>query len=201
MDSTPKGHFWTGTSLVWDILVKELSKSFYMINNIDKESRIINVSYSSNDVCNYIDCGSVHVDVQKSSLNKIGLSAYDFNICESNSYITESSAPNQSGIQSPIICKNKRRPNLEGRMNIYLAPEGSGTLVTVNSRYMLDINLKSECDFYAPAGNLVDRRQEENSYECSFDSRKPSLCHPAKGDAFMCYSTGTLESEILGLIN
>jgi hypothetical protein len=28
-------------SVVWDILVKQLSKSFYIINNIDKASRII----------------------------------------------------------------------------------------------------------------------------------------------------------------
>ena len=126
---------------------------------------------------------------------------YDFKICESNSFISETSAPNQSGIPSPIICKNTRRPNLEGRMNIYLAPEENGTLVTVNSRYILDIKLKSDCNFYAPAGNLVNSGQEANSYECSLDSRKPSLCQPVRGEAFMCYATGNLEREILGLIN
>jgi hypothetical protein len=47
-------------SQVWDILVKELSKSFYVINNIDKESRIINVSFSSNAPSEYVDCGKTH---------------------------------------------------------------------------------------------------------------------------------------------
>jgi len=42
---------------VWDVLVKQLSKSFYVINNIDKESRIINVSFSTNSPAEYIDCG------------------------------------------------------------------------------------------------------------------------------------------------
>src|SRR3972149_6139198 len=47
-------------SEVWDILVKELSKSFYVINNIDKESRIIKVSFSSNNPSEYIDCGKAY---------------------------------------------------------------------------------------------------------------------------------------------
>ena len=194
-------YFEKDPGVVWDILVRELSKSFFMINNIDKESRIINVSYSSNNLCRYVDCGKVNIEVKKSTLNKMGQSSYDFGICESNSYITEGSSPNQSGIPAPIICLNTRRPKLEGRMNIYIAPEGKGTLVTVNSRYVLDIKLKAECDFYAPAGTLVGSRQENMSYECSFDSRKPDMCQPAKGEPFMCYSKGTLEREILSLIN
>jgi hypothetical protein len=32
---------------VWDIMVKEIAKSFFVINNIDKESRIINISFST----------------------------------------------------------------------------------------------------------------------------------------------------------
>ncbi len=184
----------------WDILVRELSKSFFMINNIDKESRIINVSYSSNEPCKYVDCGSMHIDVQKSSINKAGLSSYDLQICDSNSFISEGSSPNNSGIPSPIICQNSRRPKLEGRMNIYVAPEGQGTLVTVNSRYVLDIKLLSQCDYYAPAGNFVTSGHNQDSYQCSFDSKKPELCQPVKGEPFMCYSKGTLEGEILSLI-
>ena len=193
-------YFNQNPSLIWDKLVKELSKSFFMINNINKESRIINVSFSSNNACNYVNCGHFHVNVKKSTINKIGRDFYDLKICESNSYISEDSSKNQSGIPMPIICLNNRRPKLEGRMNIYVAPEGNGTLVTVNSRYILDIKLKSECDFYAPAGNLVGRNQSESSYECSFDTKKPDQCQPAKGDSFMCYSTGNLEIEILSLI-
>ena len=44
-------------SVVWDSLVKQISKSFYMINNIDKESRIINISFTVNNPENYVDCG------------------------------------------------------------------------------------------------------------------------------------------------
>jgi len=53
---------------VWDIMVKEISKSFYVINNIDKESRIINLSFSTNSPTEYVDCrANVHLDVQYKS--------------------------------------------------------------------------------------------------------------------------------------
>ena len=42
---------------VWDSFVRELAKSFYVINNIDKQSRIINVSFSTDTPETYVDCG------------------------------------------------------------------------------------------------------------------------------------------------
>jgi hypothetical protein len=44
---------------VWDSLVKELSKSFFVINNIDKESRIVNVSFYTDSPEDFVDCGTV----------------------------------------------------------------------------------------------------------------------------------------------
>src|SRR3972149_4103317 len=45
---------------VWDIMVKEIAKSYFVINNIDKESRIINLSFSTNSPSEYVDCGKTH---------------------------------------------------------------------------------------------------------------------------------------------
>jgi len=42
---------------VWDKLVKNMATSFFVINNIDKESRIINLSFSSDKPQDCIDCG------------------------------------------------------------------------------------------------------------------------------------------------
>ena len=43
----------------WSDLVGEMSKSFYVINNIDKESRLINLSFSINtNISDYVDCGN-----------------------------------------------------------------------------------------------------------------------------------------------
>src|SRR5690349_12455540 len=41
----------------WDILVRELAKSFFVINNIDKASRIINLSFSTQQPKEYVNCG------------------------------------------------------------------------------------------------------------------------------------------------
>src|SRR6266446_73629 len=42
---------------VWDSFVRNLAKSFYVINNIDKQSRIINVSFATDTPETYADCG------------------------------------------------------------------------------------------------------------------------------------------------
>ncbi len=192
----------TDPAVVWDQLVGEISKSYFMINNIDKGSRIINISYASNEADDYVDCGTSVVNVQMSSLNKIGRPHYDIVVCDANELVIETGALNQGGIMAPIICENKRRPTLEGRMNIYVAPQGSGTLVTVNSRYIVTIKLSSVCHFYAPAGNLVQSKDMGNtSYVCSLDSKRPELCEAPDGKSFMCRSKGRLEEEILSLIN
>jgi len=42
-------------SRVWDTLVRDLAKSFYVINNIDRESRLLNVSFTTADPESYIE--------------------------------------------------------------------------------------------------------------------------------------------------
>src|SRR2546428_522669 len=46
------------SDVTWDRLVQRLSRGFYVINNIDKASRLINISFSSNTRQEYIDCGT-----------------------------------------------------------------------------------------------------------------------------------------------
>lgn len=190
----------TSPDTVWDSLVKEISKSYFMINNIDKESRIMNISFSSSNVCDYVDCGQGEIKVKKSSLNKRGMELYEFDICDSNKYVVDNGYMDPSGIMAPVICDVSRKSTLEGRMNIYVAPDGNGTLVTVNCRYIVTINLSDNCEYYAPAGNLVNVQQNRDSYKCSLDSKRPFPCEPLKGDPFMCHSTGNLEKEILSLV-
>ena len=42
---------------VWSRLVRQLATGFFIVNNIEKESRLINVSFSSANPEDYIDCG------------------------------------------------------------------------------------------------------------------------------------------------
>ncbi len=185
--------------VVWDTFVRELSKSYFMINNIDKGSRIINISFSSDNAAEYVDCGKTESKITKSMLNKRGLDFYSLNICEKNQMVIEGGALNQGGIMAPIICDVSRNPSLEGRMNIYVAPENGGTLVTVNCRYILTVNFTNDCEYYAPAGNLVHTDRKKDSYDCSLDSKRPSSCETLNGKPIFCSSTGKLEQEILSL--
>jgi hypothetical protein len=41
----------------WKAMIDGISESFFAINNIEKDSGLINLSYSG-DPCRYIDCGS-----------------------------------------------------------------------------------------------------------------------------------------------
>lgn len=43
---------------VWDRLVKNITSNFFTINNIDKSSRLINVSFSSNKPQEFVTCGT-----------------------------------------------------------------------------------------------------------------------------------------------
>ncbi len=42
---------------VWDMYVAKLSESFFVINNISKDSRLINVSFSVDRPSEFVDCG------------------------------------------------------------------------------------------------------------------------------------------------
>ena len=58
---------------IWNAGVPELGKQFFVINNLDKSSGLINVSYTG-DPENYIDCGRVISHVK----NMRGERTYDF---------------------------------------------------------------------------------------------------------------------------
>src|SRR3546814_19749131 len=49
-----------GLEETWDRLVRNLSSEFFVINNIAKASRIINVSFQTDAHERYVDCGVKH---------------------------------------------------------------------------------------------------------------------------------------------
>ena len=112
---------------VWDKLVGELSKSFFVINNIEKASRIINVSFSVDAPQDYIDCGR--------STREYKGKKFDYAIAEDSYFETE----RQIQVNQYAELKVNRDTKLEGRTNIYVAPEGEFTKVSVNTRYIFSV--------------------------------------------------------------
>jgi hypothetical protein len=124
----------TGTSdIVWDRLVAQLSRGFYVINNIDKVSRLINVSFYSDSPDEYIDCGTTTRTYTRGSESH----TYSYPLAESSSFKTGEKRSN--GI---ITFDWNRTTKLEGTLSLntnqpnttQLGTPGEPTYVTCYSR-------------------------------------------------------------------
>lgn len=163
---------------VWDQLVRELSSDFFVINNIDKNSRIINISFTSNQPSDYIDCGST----SRSSSSILADGPTLYNTADSVGYRTT------NPIGQPLNVNRKTR--LEGRSNIYVAPNGSATDVIVNTKYVLDIK--------TAVTDLYGHQVGQGSKTIDFSTKSPSLSSPSEPG---CATKGAIEQKILSFVS
>ena len=187
-------------SETWDSLVSDLAKTFYVINNIDKESRLLNVSFSStSNIPDYVDCGITDRSFQLASRNEdVIYEAAGYSEFFTNS-ATQLSEPNTTYLH--IF----RQPYLEGRANIYIAPENnSQTKVSVNARYSWQYRAEFDTILYMPlydSHNRVDRAgrvKDDNLYDpISFNTNQMG----GESGGVLCISTGKFETDILKLLN
>lgn len=177
----------------WDKLVEELASSFYVINNIAKESRLINLSFSSNDPVKYIECGE---SIRYYERGK-DYQEYRYKVAETTSY----RLAGVTNISSPMTTYIERRTNLEGRVNIYVAPVGEKTKISVNVRYVLSISVRGQHALEDKYGNLIGYEQmPQSTSTLSFSTNtenKENLGDPQNPLWVSCYSTGMLEGDIL----
>lgn len=183
--------------VIWNNLIKNLSESYYVVNNISKESRFINVSFATDDACKFVTCGKTNVIVERTvPFNKKGMHTYDYMTCEDSSYTIQ-----REGVYPNLrdVIDVNRSTSLEGRMNIYIAPEGKGTRISVNVRYIFNVDTYNRKTVYALAGNPVPEGYSERaeSHSCSFSTNQTKRC-PKLGD-IKCRDTGYLEKQILNL--
>jgi hypothetical protein len=181
----------------WSDLVGEMSKSFYVINNIDKESRLMNLSFSINtNISDYVDCGISNktfslVDVNENISYKTADKSVNY------TYSTRNSAP-----PNTTYFKVFRSPSLEGRANVYVAPQGDSTIVSVNTRYIWDVKISYEEYMYMPlynSYNLVRNKQRDTSGNVepvSFNTNDVG----SNDEGITCVATGKFEQEILDIV-
>lgn len=185
-------------SQVWDKLVKEISKSFYVINNIDKESRIINISFGTNTPADFVDCGYSHRTYTQGEK----VDTFDYEVAGASQFkIAGNQKPHPSWASYAIV---RREPSLEGRANIYIAPDdkdNTNTMTTINARYIWTIKTKGEMFNEHASGNTVSAgRIPEETSTISFNTNSKGEKDDGHGPKIVCISKGKLESEILGLI-
>lgn len=159
----------------WDILVRNLSTDFFVINNIDKGSRLINVSFSTNKPSDFIDCGYT----KRTFSNLHGTQNYNYNTSDSVNY---------SITQGVVGFNIYKRSNLEGILNIYIAPESNRTLVTVNGKYVLNSNFE--------AVSFDNKQRQRDNLSFSFSTKSPY-----SDNNITCVSNGFLEDKILKMLN
>jgi hypothetical protein len=168
--------------IVWNAAVPELGKQFFIINNLDKSSGLINISYSG-DPEKYIDCGRVTSYVK----NARGERTYDF---------AGAKAQQSYEIMDPTngLFFIDRRMSLEGRVNLVFEEVGPNqTRVTANTRYVV----QRQRTVRNAANNFPQNLSDSVSFNSGGSSSFPA---GPDGRATECVATGALEREILSAI-
>lgn len=181
------------SDITWDRLVQGLSRGFYVINNIDKASRLINISFSSDSPQEYIDCGTTSRTYSRGQDEE----RYVYLVAESSSYKL---GEKRSG--TIVTYEVNRATELEGRANIYVAPADSGaTTVMVNVRYILTITLTGTYQSESPIGIKSSKTpMTPQATTIAFNTNQPNstdIGTPDNPTSVTCYSRGRLEGEII----
>ena len=166
----------------WNKMVKNLSSKFFVINNISKDSRIINVSYLASRAENYIDCGSASINLSDHPTKTIELAkdqtfaaGHWMDLAYGRGYVMKA-----------------RTVSVEGRVNIYVAPVNKKrTEIKVNSRYIVSVVEKTSLSQPIDVGIIGLGFEPYKSYKVMFNTNQKS-----EGE-LVCSALGTLEKMIL----
>ncbi|WP_085620203.1 hypothetical protein [Thalassospira alkalitolerans] len=166
-------------SYLWDKLIPKLSKEYFVINNIDKDSGLINVSYSGNPL-KYVDCGYIH--------------SYVKNANGERNYRFAASSPSSSyEVLTDTLYFINRNMSLDGRVNIILEEiDSDKTQVTVNTRYVLT-KKSTVTNVQGQSTNFNDTIYFNTAGQASFPN-------PGNIQQTLCIANGQLEKEILKLV-
>lgn len=168
---------------LWGELIPALGSQFFIINNLDKESGLINVSFSG-EPDSYLDCGWIKSTV----VGPRGTRTYDNPVARgtiSYQYFDTNTGTGVWNVQHNL--------SLEARANLIVEELGPRqTMVTVNTRFTVSRTVRSQ--------NVTMRTfPSEFSESISFGTNETAeFSNSALGTS--CRSTGKLERELLALI-
>ncbi len=183
---------------VWDVLVRDLAKSFYVINNIDKESRIINVSFTSTEAAEFVDCGRTSRTYAEGS----AVERYDYEVASRSTYKVAAGRQEHPSMTNYAVMS--RDPTLEGRSNIYVAPlasDPSKTTVSVNTRYVITLKIKGDAYAKHVSGAIHPRgRVPEDSSVLTFNTNTVATREQSGFPSIVCFAKGKLEADVLSIV-
>lgn len=160
----------------WKVYLPALSQHFFVINNLDKETGLINLSYNG-DPERFIDCGRLVVDSPAGEYTFAGASA----------------SQNYKVVNGVAIGYIHRRVTLEGRANIIVQDRSENqSAITVNTRYAVARHI-----------TVRDAQGRSASHQDSIGfNYGENASFPMLGDAkhaLTCRATGEFETSILNI--
>lgn len=173
--------------LVWDRTVKDLSQTYFVINNVAKDSRIINMSFSLENPEDYVDCGITKYSFvggpggRPDQVDQLPLSR--------NQVILPVAMPNPYNMTYTLPTTAITDTHLSGRANVYIAPlNNNNTEISVNAMFVF-----TEKKRYMP---FADIRWSPEEFSVQFNTRAQGTTVTDWGTV-RCRSTGLLEQEII----
>jgi|SRR5437588_6254561 len=181
---------------VWDRLVGRLATGFFVINNIDKASRLINVSYSSDSPGDFVDCGRS----TRQFAFKDEAQTYTYAVADSSTFKTAGTWGPMKNLA--VVGEISRRPSVEGRINLYVAPVSpTATKVTANVKYVFKVTVGGLSTAYNAFGGVVNQAPiPQNTSDISFSTAEGGAKEwgmPPNVETIRCQSTGKLEQSLL----
>ena len=178
----------------WDLLIRELTKSFFVFHTVEKASRLISLSFTTDKAHEYVDCGNVERRLRYR--DEVG--TYTYPAASSSSY--KYAGAWGSGMDLPLRVSALRRTALEGKINIYVAPHDQQTLVAVNTRYLLTIHTVGLNEHLNSSGKVVKAETfAADPLTVTFNTGQTGMAEEAihGTTAMKCRSNGKLEADIL----
>jgi hypothetical protein len=167
--------------VIWDRIIKHVGHDAYTVESIERDSRILNVSFSPNKASKYVDCGIVTVELPRVK--------FVYNPADDSIHDQSTS----QGYQNV-----SRKTDLKARANIYVEDDYPYSVVSANVTYTLDV--AATIMTYRGVGGFSDVVNEH----ITLTTREPyqnMTTLDGKVVNFRCESTGVLEERLVDLAN
>ncbi len=173
---------------VWRSAVPKLAGQFFVINNMDQASGLINLSYAG-DPEPYLNCGQVTIQME-------GVEPVTFPAARAQQRFA-------GGGATPGSTMVDRTMHLEGRINlIFQEMTATSTRVTATTRYVVTQEVVRRS---TTSSQVPERDRESVSFNTNLVGtfRPVAFVHQPRsevGVGIECHATGAFERDILNLV-
>ena len=172
----------------WDALLSGIDSSDFTINSVAEADRTIRVLVQSAIPSTYVDCGEISV---RSRHPEFGERNYNFPAANSARYLVADES-------ADALVDVERRTSLNALASVRLTPNGQGTTVSINTRYVMTFKTRE-------FGNDVETRNVDNrldfqSLGSASQDEQIRVGADTKTVTVECRPTGELERRIVSAL-